>query len=131
MQKCYFVDKKMPFKEFEMPYLMYKQYENFLFSTAVKIANSEDNRNEFEKVILKKMMIYKIYDVSKTNNEESALNKIELIELWNIYVRLNIHTSYHQDFLEIIMKIIRPSRLFRFNFSKKIEIIKKMLSFAR
>lgn len=109
----------------------HKQYINFLASVAVKIANSEDNKNEFEKVILKKMMIYKIYKASKTCDDDSKMNKRELIELACIYGRFNLNSSFHSEFLNIIFEIIGTTRIESKNFSKKIEIIKEMLSFAR
>ena len=60
----------VPFKEFKVFEALkseYEQYRNFLYSVAVKIANSKDNRNEFEKAILKKIMVYKIYKASETD----------------------------------------------------------------
>lgn len=120
------VEKKIAKSE---EYKKYKQYINFLLSVAVKIANSEDNRNEFEKVILKKMMIYKIYKASETCDEDSKMNKRELLELACIYGQLNLKSSFYSEFLNIIFEIL--GTIENKNYFKKIEIIKEMLSFAR
>lgn len=123
----------MPFKEFGALKSGYEQYRRFLYSVAGKIANSKDNRNEFEKVILKKIMVYKIYKASKTDNEDSEMNKSELIELATVYGRLNINCSFYSEFLNIVIEILSSSKpkIKESIFSEKIEIIKKMLSFAR
>ena len=112
-------------------YSEYRLYTDFLFSVAVKIKTSNDNRNEFEKVILKKIKIYKVYDVCKTDNKDSKLNKIELLALWHIYEHLNFCFSIHQDFLKIIIDITHASQLPKLDFLRYIEIIKKLLSFAK
>ena len=112
-------------------YSEYRSYIDFIYSVAVKIKTSNDNRNEFEKVILKKIKIYKIYDVCKTDNKDSKMNKIELLALWHIYEHLSICFSIHQDFLKIIIRIMYASQLPKLGFLRYIEIIKKLLSFAK
>ena len=118
------------FKEFEALQSEYEQYRNFIYSVAVKIANSKDNRNEFEKAILKKIMVYKIYKASEMDNEDSEINNCELLELWNIHELLNIKNPFDLEFSEIVIKIIY-ARFPTNGFSEKIESIKNMLSFAR
>lgn len=120
----------MEFKSVSDEYL---RYHRFIYSVAIKIARSEDNRNEFEKVLLKKMTIYKIYKAGKTDNEDSEMNKRKLLELATIHNFLNLKSSFYSEFLSIIVEIIccSKTKIKESTFSEKIEIIKNMLSFAR